>query len=52
MDSETLGLAISNQEMVRVAHNSFSRQETFTMEGPGGDDDAFHFISYVVSVKR
>ncbi|CAM9140271.1 unnamed protein product [Choristocarpus tenellus] len=44
------GLAISNDEKVRAAHNSFARQEAFLpdeREYAGKDKDAFHFIAYL-----
>lgn len=43
------GLAISNSENMRAVHNSFSRQETFTMESRKAtdDDDLYHFLGYV-----
>jgi len=44
------GHAIGNSEKIRVAHNSFTRQDPFFMEEetkPANDDDVFHFISFV-----
>ena len=50
MPSKDRGWAIGNSEMVRTAHNSFTRQDPFEIEytkDASKGEDAFHFISYV-----
>ena len=47
---EMKGLAISNCESIRQAHNSFSRPEPFAMEDSRSakpNQEVYHFISYV-----
>lgn len=45
---EMKGIALSNEETIRAVHNSFAKQEMYTIEDNKKDSgDAFHFISYV-----
>jgi len=44
------GWAIGNSETIRMAHNSFAKQEVFEIEHDkrgGKEEDAFHFIAYL-----
>mmetsp|Transcript_55625 Transcript_55625/g.161165 ORF Transcript_55625/g.161165 Transcript_55625/m.161165 type:complete len:373 (+) Transcript_55625:91-1209(+) len=49
LDPQMKGLAISNSEPVRKAHNSFRQQSSFEIvnEKDEKGDDAFHFVSYI-----
>jgi ubiquitin carboxyl-terminal hydrolase L5 len=49
LDPEMKGIAISNSEVIRVAHNSFKHQSSFEIVQDKDDkgDDAFHFVGYV-----
>jgi len=49
LDPQMRGLAISNLEPIRKAHNSFRQQSSFEIvqEKDGKGEDAFHFIGYI-----
>lgn len=51
LPSREKGTAIGNSEKIRIAHNSFTRQDPFVMDDKdyvgGKEEDAFHFISFV-----
>ncbi|KAF7997346.1 hypothetical protein HCN44_005623 [Aphidius gifuensis] len=48
-DATMRGLALSNSEVIRSVHNSFSRQTLFEIDTKQAtkDDDVFHFVSYI-----
>jgi ubiquitin carboxyl-terminal hydrolase L5 len=49
-DAECKGLAISNSDMIREAHNSFARSDPFEIDdtkAPTGKGHAHHFIAFV-----
>jgi ubiquitin carboxyl-terminal hydrolase L5 len=49
LDTQTKGLAVSNSEPIRKAHNSFRHQSSFEIvqEKDAKGEDPFHFIGYV-----
>ena len=51
MDARDKGWTIGNSNVIRENHNSFARQDPFTIDDEdqkgGKDDDVFHFIGYV-----
>ena len=51
MSDRHKGEAIGNSDLIRKVHNSFARQDPFTVEDDGvsgvGSEDVFHFVSYV-----
>ena len=51
MSSKDKGWTIGNSDIIREVHNSFARQDPFTIEeddrGAKEDDESFHFIGYV-----
>jgi len=48
-DPDTKGLALSNSDIIREVHNSFSKQQMFELEqkAPSKEEDAFHFVAYL-----
>lgn len=50
LDPETRGYTITNSEKIRLVHNSFARNDPFSLDEQRNTDeheDAFHFISYM-----
>lgn len=48
-DANMRGLALSNSDVIRQVHNSFSRQTVFEYDSKQAskDEDVFHFVSYL-----
>jgi len=47
-DSNMKGLALSNSDLIREVHNSFSRQQIVEYDGSSEkSEEAYHFIGYV-----
>ncbi|XP_067131782.1 ubiquitin carboxyl-terminal hydrolase isozyme L5 [Centruroides vittatus] len=48
-DAAMKGLTLSNSDVIREVHNSFSKQQMFEfdLKQSSKDDDVFHFIGYV-----
>ncbi|XP_076352443.1 ubiquitin carboxy-terminal hydrolase L5 isoform X3 [Tachypleus tridentatus] len=48
-DAQMKGLTLSNSDVIKQVHNSFSRQQMFEFDSKhtNKDDDVFHFIGYV-----
>lgn len=53
MDAETLGIAIGGHDIIRNAHNSFSKPDPFVMDPADKDrltgkkEDVYHFVAYL-----
>lgn len=50
LNPEMTGLALSNSEVIKQAHNSFRHQSSFEIvkDDSAKGDDAFHFVGYIV----
>lgn len=48
-DPALRGLSLSNSDVIRQVHNSFSRQQMFEFDEKAAkkDDDVFHFVGYI-----
>ncbi|XP_060603819.1 ubiquitin carboxyl-terminal hydrolase isozyme L5-like [Ruditapes philippinarum] len=48
-DPALRGLSLSNSDIIKQVHNSFSRQQMFEFDEKQAkkDDDVFHFVSYI-----
>ena len=48
-DPSMKGLALSNQDVIRAVHNSFSRQNVFEFDQKSAakDEDVYHFVTYI-----
>eukprot|EP00035_Acanthoeca_spectabilis_P035178 m.32895 g.32895 ORF g.32895 m.32895 type:complete len:315 (-) comp7118_c0_seq1:2711-3655(-) len=49
LPADMKGLAIGNSDTIRTVHNSFARQEIFSISDPNQaqSEDAFHFLAFV-----
>lgn len=53
LDPQMKGLAVSNSEPIRKAHNSFRQQSSFEIiQDKNEKGDAFHFIGYICNENR
>ncbi|KAK2565807.1 Ubiquitin carboxyl-terminal hydrolase isozyme L5 [Acropora cervicornis] len=48
-DASLKGLSLSNSDVIRKVHNSFSRQQMFEFDAkvPQKDENVYHFVAYV-----
>mmetsp|Transcript_44242 Transcript_44242/g.76753 ORF Transcript_44242/g.76753 Transcript_44242/m.76753 type:complete len:380 (+) Transcript_44242:88-1227(+) len=56
LDPETRGLALSNSDHIRTAHNDFRRRSSFEIYNDKEKDnkkrDAFHFVGYICHERK